>query len=157
MAIQKLAYLQGCLTESSFKPLNPLQASCLFCCFSSYFTLLINSNLLFSSSVISNSFATPCSPPGSSVHGISQAWTLEWVAISFSRDLPEPGIEPSSPVWQVDPLPLSHLGNSILICFYLFPHIAALVSINIGRILQTLITDVQVTGSRFSQKHSGHP
>ena len=27
-----------------------------------------------------------CSPPGSSVHGIPQARTLEWVAISFSRD-----------------------------------------------------------------------
>ena len=26
-----------------------------------------------------------CSPPGSSVHGISQARILEWVAISFSR------------------------------------------------------------------------
>ena len=26
-----------------------------------------------------------CSPPGSSVHGISQARTLEWVAIAFSR------------------------------------------------------------------------
>ena len=25
------------------------------------------------------------SPPGTSVHGISQAWILEWVAISFSR------------------------------------------------------------------------
>jgi len=25
-----------------------------------------------------------CSPPGSSVHGIFQAWILEWVAISFS-------------------------------------------------------------------------
>ena len=33
-------------------------------------------------------FATPwlCSPTGSSVHGISQARILEWVAISFSRD-----------------------------------------------------------------------
>ena len=38
------------------------------------------------------------SPPGSSVHGISQARILEWVAISFS-DLPNPGIEPVSPVW----------------------------------------------------------
>ena len=38
-----------------------------------------------------------CSPPGSSVHGISQARILEWVAISFSRDLPDPGIEPMSP------------------------------------------------------------
>ena len=27
-----------------------------------------------------------CSPPGSSVHGILQARTLEWVAISFSRE-----------------------------------------------------------------------
>ena len=26
-----------------------------------------------------------CSPPGSSIHGISQARILEWVAISFSR------------------------------------------------------------------------
>ena len=26
-----------------------------------------------------------CSLPGSSVHGILQAWILEWVAISFSR------------------------------------------------------------------------
>ena len=28
-----------------------------------------------------------CSLPGSSVHGILQARTLEWVAISFSRDI----------------------------------------------------------------------
>ena len=35
---------------------------------------------------MSNSFATvDCSPPGSSVPGISQARILEWVAISFSR------------------------------------------------------------------------
>ena len=33
-----------------------------------------------------------CSPPGSSVHGISQARILEWVAISFSRELPNPGM-----------------------------------------------------------------
>ena len=36
------------------------------------------------------------SHPGSSVHGISQARILEWVAISSSRDLPDPGIEPTS-------------------------------------------------------------
>ena len=28
---------------------------------------------------------TPCSLPGSSVHGISQARIVKWVAISFSR------------------------------------------------------------------------
>ena len=36
------------------------------------------------------------SPPGSSVHGISQAKILEWFAISFSGDLPDPGLEPVS-------------------------------------------------------------
>ena len=45
-----------------------------------------------------------CSPPGSSVHGILQARILEWVAISFSRDLPDPGIEPRSPSLQTDAL-----------------------------------------------------
>ena len=39
-----------------------------------------------------------CSPQGSSVRGISQARVLEWVAIPFSRDLPDSGIEPTSPV-----------------------------------------------------------
>ena len=38
-----------------------------------------------------------CSPPGSSVHGTSHARILEWVAISFSGDLPDPGMEPTSP------------------------------------------------------------
>ena len=37
-----------------------------------------------------------CSPPGSSVHGISQARILEWVAISFSRGM-FPGTKPVSP------------------------------------------------------------
>ena len=37
--------------------------------------------------------------PGSSVRGISQARILEWVAISSSRDLPNPGIEPKSPTF----------------------------------------------------------
>ena len=50
-----------------------------------------------------------CSPPGS-VHGILQARILEWVAIPFSRHLPDPGIEPGSPALQADFLP-SELGN----------------------------------------------
>ena len=37
-------------------------------------------------------FATP-SRLGSSVHGIFQARILEWVTISYSRGLPDPGIE----------------------------------------------------------------
>ena len=34
-----------------------------------------------------------CSPPGSSVSGLLQARMLEWVAIPFSRYLPDPGIK----------------------------------------------------------------
>ena len=37
------------------------------------------------------------SPPGSPVHGVLQARILEWVSISYSRDLPNPGIKPMSP------------------------------------------------------------
>ena len=42
------------------------------------------------------------SPPGSSVHGILQARTLEWLAMPSSRDLSNAGIKPTSPVLQVD-------------------------------------------------------
>ena len=55
-----------------------------------------------------------CSPPGSSVHGISQAGILEWVAISSSRGSSQPGMKPmslSSLHRQVDSLPLSHQGS----------------------------------------------
>ena len=42
--------------------------------------------LWFSHQVPSNSRnPTGCRPPGSSVHGISQARILQWVAVSFSR------------------------------------------------------------------------
>ena len=47
---------------------------------------------------------THCSPPGSSVHGISQARIVEWVALSFSRGPPSPGMEPGSPALRVDSL-----------------------------------------------------
>ena len=57
-----------------------------------------------------------CSPPGSSVHGISQVRILEWDAISSSREpfLPRDQTQ----VWsllhrQVNSLPLSHLGSLI--------------------------------------------
>ena len=62
-------------------------------------------------------FVTPvdCSLPGSSVHGIFQARVLEWVAISFSRDLPDPGIEPRSPALQEDSLPTELSGKPNLL------------------------------------------
>ena len=45
-----------------------------------------------------------CSPPDSSVHGILQARILEWAAISFSGDLPDPGVKPGCPALQADSL-----------------------------------------------------
>ena len=45
------------------------------------------------------------------VREILQAAVLEWVAIPFSRDLPNPGIEPRSPVLQADSLPAEPLGK----------------------------------------------
>ena len=59
-----------------------------------------------------------CSPPGSSVHGILQVRILEWGAISSSRDLPDPGMEPKFPALQADSLPLSHLGIQAVLYKY---------------------------------------
>ena len=55
-----------------------------------------------------------CSPPGASVHGISQAEILEWVAISFSRGSSQPRepVYPASPALQADSLPLSRQGRA---------------------------------------------
>ena len=52
-----------------------------------------------------------CSPPGSSICGILQVRILEWVAISFSRGFPNPGIEPRSPTLQTDSLPAESQGK----------------------------------------------
>ena len=45
-----------------------------------------------------------CSLPGSSVHGDFQARILEWVAISSPGNLPNPGIDLSSPTLQAGSL-----------------------------------------------------
>ena len=54
-----------------------------------------------------------CSLPGSSIHRIFQPRVLEWVAISFSRDLPNPGIEPGSPALHADALPSEPPGKPL--------------------------------------------
>ena len=54
-----------------------------------------------------------CSLPGSSIHGISQARTLEWVAISFSRGSSWPRDRTCvSCTGRQILLPLSHWGSS---------------------------------------------
>ena len=56
-----------------------------------------------------------CSLTGSSVHGVSQARILAWVAIYFSRGSSWPRdwshVSCESTALQVDSLPLSHRGN----------------------------------------------
>ena len=52
-----------------------------------------------------------CSPTGSSLHAILQARILEWVAIPFSRNLSNPGIEPKSPALEADSLLSEPLGK----------------------------------------------
>ena len=56
-------------------------------------------------------FVTPWTP-GSSIHGIFQARVLEQVAISFSKEFLDPGIEPTL---QTDALPSEPPGKSNII------------------------------------------
>ena len=56
-----------------------------------------------------------CSPPGSSVHGISQARILEWLPFPTPEDLPGPGIELASLALAGGFLLLCHLGSPILV------------------------------------------
>ena len=49
-----------------------------------------------------------CGLPGCSVHGISRQASWNGLPFPPSRDLPNPGIEPTSPALQADSLLLSH-------------------------------------------------
>ena len=57
------------------------------------------------------------------VHWILQARLLEWVAFPFSGDLPDPGIEPSSPSLQANSLPTELFCICICICVYIYIYI----------------------------------
>ena len=62
---------------------------------------------------------TLCDPmdwslPGSSVHGILQARTLEWVAFPSPGDLPDPAIELQPSALQADSLPSEPPGRPSL-------------------------------------------
>ena len=84
--------MSGTILMLSIK-VHKINKSCLL-----FLVLLI----LYVCCLVTKSCLTLCNPmdsnlPGSSVHGISQTRILEWVAIFFSRDLPQPGIQPTSP------------------------------------------------------------
>ena len=69
--------------------------------------------LLFSLYVMSDSFATPwttaCQAPLSM--GSSREEYCSGLPCPPPGDLPDPGIKPTSPVWQMDSLPLNHQGS----------------------------------------------
>ena len=80
--------------------------------------------------LVTQSCLTPCDPmdcslPGSSVQEILQARILEWVTISFSGGLLDPGIEPAFPAladgfFTAEPLgklnPLVQMGKQVREC-----------------------------------------
>ena len=62
-----------------------------------------------------------CSPPGPSVHGISQVRILEWVAMPFSREVfPNPGIR-SAPLALADGFFTTELPTALGLAQYVFP------------------------------------
>ena len=85
--------------------------------------------LLFSHSVMSDSLRPHGIYPSrllSLSMGFFQAKILEWVLpFPSPGDLPYPEIKPTSPVWQVDSLPLSHLGSPWL-QVYMGPNLPSL-------------------------------
>ena len=89
-----------------------------------FFSPIIRLSLTFLCS-IAQWCLTLCYPldgslPSFSVHGISQARILEWVAISFSRGSSLPGIKPGSPTLQADSLQLSHLESPHMKIYVIF-------------------------------------
>ena len=60
---------------------------------------------------VTQSCPTLCNPMDYTVHGILQARILEWVAFPFSRELPNPGMEPRSPILQADSSPTESQGK----------------------------------------------
>ena len=100
----------------SFAPFDSELASRLLCHLdlTSSFSLSLYTILILNLCVLTTqSCPTLCdrldySPPRASVHGILQARMPEWKALSFSSDLPNPGIAPKSPTLHYY---LSHQGS----------------------------------------------
>ena len=90
-------------------------------CCTIYPCMLVHAKLLQPCQILCNPIDQ--SPPGSSVHGILQARILEWVAMPSSRDLPDPGLEPTSLHllhWQAGSLPLAPSRKPTLYSYSLF-------------------------------------
>ena len=92
----------GCLIKSNFHCTSQSDEE-MICC--------VTVKVLVAQSCLTLCDPMDCSLPGSSVHGILQARILEWVAIPFSRNLPNAGTEPGYPALQADSLPSEPLGK----------------------------------------------
>ena len=97
------------------------------CAYSDYAPLILVDReidfVLSSHSVMSDSFVTPWTvthPPPQAPPAMEFSRQHYWSGLPFpsSRDLPNPGIESSSPAWQVNSLSLSHLRSSEIDTYY---------------------------------------
>ena len=96
---------------------------------------------------------TLCDPMGYTVHGILQARILEWVAVPFSRDLPNPGIEPRSPALQADSLPAEPQGkpkNTAVGCLSLLKQIFLTQELNQGLLHCRQTIPTELSGKPFN-------
>ena len=62
---------------------------------------------------MSDSFVTPWTVTCQAPLSLQLPWQEYWSGLPFPSlgDLPDPGIEPTSPAWQADSSLLSNLGN----------------------------------------------
>ena len=65
---------------------------------------------------MSNTFVTPCTVASKSPLSMGFPGQEYWRGLPFpsARNLSDPGMEPASPAWQEDSLPLSHLGSPVI-------------------------------------------
>ena len=75
---------------------------------------------------------------------------LEWVAYPFSRDLPNPGIEPGSPALQADSLPTELSGSKLQTNSVLLAYTAFLGTIHFLRIINLFNPHSYIT--RYPQR-----
>ena len=87
-----------------------------------------------------------CSLPGYSVHGISQARILEWVAISFFRASSQPRDQTRSPTLWADALPSEPQGkpiSKVIIYYYSYLKLCSVFHIVYTLILFFIVHNLQ--------------
>ena len=75
--------------------------------------------------------------------GVSRTRILEWVAIPFSRDLPNPGIKSQSPALQADSLPSEAPGKPLSIYLQRFYSSISIAQVDLWHINASVLLWVQ--------------